>query len=149
MRSALKRRLILLSFFVIVGALVFGAVATLGMQKAILGNNEGLISLISLPQQGSSTQRAEQQAQYDNLEETLINIASNNSTVQNITAGKNYTVVGIGVDNSGNSQGPNEVGTAQVVIKVDDTYQTIVENVPQKQVTAVEKRACYGPQCGR
>jgi hypothetical protein len=148
MRSARRRRLALVGVLLIVGALACGAVAALDVQKVFQGSNEGLISLVKLPQTAApTTQRAEQQANYDALEKTLIDIASNNSTVQNITTGKNYTVVGIRVDKGGPSQESYDVETAQLAIKVDGTFHVIVEDVQQKQVTAVEKRACYGPRC--
>jgi hypothetical protein len=150
MQNALRRRLILLSVLLIVGALAGGAVAVLDAQKVIQGNNDEVISVVKLPQMAHpATQRAGLQAKHEALATTLINIASNNSTVHNLISGKNYSVVGISVDKEGSSQGQNDVGTALLVIKVDDTFYAIVEDVPQKQVTAVENRACYGPLCDR
>ena len=85
MRSALRRRLTLLGVLLIVGALAGGAIAVLDAQKVIQGSNEELISVVKLPQTAHpTTQRAELQAKHDALETTLINIASNNSTVHNI-----------------------------------------------------------------
>ncbi|MGZ4902046.1 MAG: hypothetical protein ACXVI3_01255 [Halobacteriota archaeon] len=147
MQGALRRRLLLLGVLLIVGSLAGGTIAVLEAQKAIQGNNEASISVVkssdpALP----ATQRAELQAQHDALVTTLVNIARNDSTVRSIIGGKNYTVVGIGVDKSDPSQGGN-VTTALLVIKVDGAFYAIVEDVPQKQVTAVEQRICYGPGC--
>lgn len=148
MRGTLRRRLMLLGVLLIVGALAGGTITVLNMQKAIQGNNEESISVVKAPEPSlPATQRAELQAKHDALVLTLLNIAGKDPTVQNITAGKNYTVVGIGVDRSGSSQEPDDVETALLVIKVDRTFYAIVEDVPHKQVTAVEKRACYGPLC--
>ncbi len=148
MRGTLRRRLMLLGVLLIVGTLAGGTIAVLNMQKAIQGSNEESISVVKAPDPSlPATQRAELQAKHDALVLTLLNIAGKDATVQNITAGKNYTVVGIGVDRSGSSQEPDDVGTALLVIKVDRTFYAIVEDVPHKQVTAVEKRACYGPLC--
>ena len=150
MRSALRRRLMLLGVLLIVGALAGGAIVVLDAQKVIQGGNEEVISLVKLPPTAHpATQRAGLQAKHNALAMTPTNIASNNSTVHNLISGKNYSVVGISVDKGGSSQGPNDVGTALLVIKVDDTFYAIVEDVPQKQVTSVEKRACYGPLCDR
>jgi hypothetical protein len=150
MRDALRRRLILLSVLLIVGALAGGAIVVLDAQKVIQGSNEEVISVVKLPQTAHpATQRAGLQAKHDALVTTLINIASNNSTVDNLITGKNYTVVGTGIDKGGSSQGPNDVGTSLLVIKVDDTFYAIVVDVPLKQVTAVERRACYGSLCDR
>ncbi len=148
MRGTLRRRLMLLGVLLIVGTLAGGTIAVLNMQKAIQGSNEESISVVKAPDPSlPATQRAELQAKHDALVLTLLNIAGKDATVQNITAGKNYTVVGIGVDRSGSSQEPDDVETALLVIKVDRTFYAIVEDVPHKQVTAVEKRACYGPLC--
>ncbi len=172
MQSTLRRRLILLGVLLVVGALAGGAIAVLNTQKAIQGSNEGSISVIKLPDSTQpNTQQAELQAKHSELLMTLISIASNNSTVQALTTGKNATVVGVGVaengqgsndvgtallavkalgtdvNKSGLLQDSNDVGTALLVIKVENTFYAITEDVPHKQVTAVEKRVCYGPLC--
>ncbi len=150
MQGTLRRRLTLLGVLRIVGALAGGAVAVLNAQKAIQGSNEESITVIKPPEPAlPATQRAELQAKHDALVMTLINIANNDSTVRSITEGKNYTVVGIAVDKEEASQGPDDVGNALLVIKVDGAFYAIVEDVPHKQVTAVEKRVCYGPECDR
>jgi hypothetical protein len=150
MQSVLRRRLILLGVLLIVGALASGVIVVLDAQKVIQGSNEELVSVVKLPQTAHpATQRAGLQAKHDALALALIDIASNNSTVHNLISGKNYSVVGISVDKGGSSQGSNDVGTALLVIKVDDTFYAITEDVTHKQVTAVEKRACYGPLCDR
>ncbi len=150
MRGTLRRRLTLLGVLLIIGALAGGAIAMLNVQKAIQGSNDESISVIKPPEPAlPATQRAELQAKHDALVMTLINIANNDSTVRSITADKNYTVVGIAVDKDGASQGPDDVGSALLVIKVDGAFYAIVEDVPNKQVTAVEKRICYGPECDR
>ncbi len=147
MQSTLRRRLLLLGVLLVVGALAGGVIATLDMQKTIQGSNEESISVVKVPDSAqSATQRAELQAKHTDLLMTLISIASNNSTVQHITTGKNASVVGIGIDKGG-SQGVSTAGTALLVIKVDDTYYAIQEDVVHKQVTGVSKRVCYGPEC--
>ncbi len=148
MQSGLKRRLLLLGVLLVAGTLAGGIIAVSDMQKAIQGDSEGSISIVKAPDPAlPATQRAELQAQHDALALTLVAIANKNATVQNITAGKNYTIAGIGVDREGPSQGPNDVQTALLVIKVDGTFYAIVEDVPHQQVTAVQKRVCYGPLC--
>ncbi len=174
MWDTLRQRLIVLAVLLVAAALAGGAIAVLEMQKAIQGNNEASISVIKLPNAAeSATQRAELQAKHNDLLMTLISVASNNSTVQAITTGKNVTVVGTGVDKGGLSQPndvgdsllvvkalgtgvdkgglsqPNDVGIALLVIKADSKFYAITEEVPHKQVTAVEERVCYGPLCGR
>ncbi|MGZ4904590.1 MAG: hypothetical protein ACXV5I_07235 [Halobacteriota archaeon] len=170
MWDTLRRRLMLLGVLLVAGALAGGAIAVLDMQKAIQGSNAE-ISVIKLPDSAQpATQRAEQQAKHSELLMSLISIASNNSTVQTITAGKNSTVVAIGVDKEhpqnpndvatallairalgtgvgGLSQNPNDVGTAVLFIKVDSTFYAITEDVLHNQVTAIEERVCYGAQC--
>ncbi len=148
MQGTLRRRLILLGVLLIAGSLAGGTVAVLEAQNAIKGNNEASISVVKSPEPAlPDTQRAELQAQHDALVATLVDIARNDSTVRSLTAGKNYTVVGIGVDQSNPSQGSENVTTALLVIKVDETFYAIVEDVPQKKVTSVEQRICYGPGC--
>ncbi len=148
MQSSLRWRLMLLGVLLIVGTLAGGIIAVSDMQKVIQGDNEGSISIIQAPDPAlPATQRAELQAQHDALTRTLLTIASKNGTVQNITAGKNFTVAGIGVDKSNPSQGTSGIETALLVIKVDGTFYAIVEDVPHKQVTAVQQRVCYGPRC--
>ncbi len=176
MWDTLRQRLMVLGVLLIVAALAGGTIAVLQMQKAIQGSNEASISVIKLPNAAeSATQRAELQAKHNDLLMTLISIASNNSTVQAVTAGKNVTVVGTGVDKGGLSQEPSDVGAsllvvkalgtgvdkgglsqepsdvgiALLVIKADSKFFAITEDVPHKQVTAVEERACYGPLCDR
>ncbi len=148
MQSILRRRLMLLGVLLIAGTLAGGIIAVLDVQKAFQSDNEESISIIKAPDPAlPATQRAELQAQHDALTMTLLNIASKNETVQNIVVGKNFTVAGIGVDKNEPSQGTSNVKTALLVIKVDGTFYAIVEDVQHNQVTAVQKRVCYGPHC--
>ncbi len=148
MRSTLRRRLMLLGVLLVAGTLTGGIIAVSNIQKTIQGEGDGPISIVQAPDPAlPATQRAALQAQHDALTRTLLTIASKNETVKNITAGKNFTVAGIGVDKGEPSQGTSNVKTALLVIKVEGTFYAIVEDVQHNQVTAIQKRVCYGPLC--
>lgn len=148
MRTALKRRLALLSILLVVGVVTGAIIIVIGAEKAIPGSSDNYISVIKPSPTRQSSDQITQQSQFDVRAKNLTEIANKDERVRALLAGKNYTVVAIAISRVPPSQSAEQpIDTASLFLKVSDKFYKIDIDIAHEKIISVEERICYGPGC--
>jgi hypothetical protein len=149
MEPLYKHRLELLITLLVVGIVAGAAIIVTGAGNALLGANNGYISVVKPPQRSQSPeQQAQRNAQYEARVKSLLAIALKDGRVQALLAGKNYTVVGIVFPRlPPPSPGAPPIENASLVLRVEGKFYRIDIDITHEKVTSVTQRSCYGPAC--